>query len=156
NLPPGATFSPTTHTFAWTPAIGAAGTYPGVTIYVSDSTSTVSQSFDVLVAAANHPPQLTLPADRTVRQGDGLILYFAGSDPDGGTVKYSSPALPEGAVLDANTGRFQWTVPYDLSGPVAVPVTVTSSTGLKLTQTITFTVLVAPAIPVFDPQPGWT
>ncbi len=156
NLPPGATFSPTTHTFAWTPAVGSAGTYPGVTIYVSDGVSTVSQTFTVAVAPANHPPTLTLPPDRTVRQGDGFILYFAGSDPDGGTVTYSTTALPEGAVLDANTGRFQWLVPYDLSGPIAVPITVTSSTGLTVTQTITFTVLVAPALPVFDPQPGWT
>ena len=155
NLPPFATFDPATHTFAWTPALGEAGTYHGVTIYVSDGTTTVSQTFDVLVARANHPPTLALPPDRTVLQGDGFVLKFAGNDPDGGKVTYSSSNLPEGAVLDANTGRFQWTVPYDVSGPGAVPVTVTSSTGLTVTKTITFTVLVAPAVPVFDPQPGW-
>jgi hypothetical protein len=156
NLPPGATFSPTTHTFAWTPPLGAAGTYPGVTVYVSDGTTSVSQSFNILVAPANHPPTLTLPPDRTVLQGDGFVLYFDGGDPDGGKVTYSSTALPEGAVLDANTGRFQWTVPYDLSGPVAVPITVTSSTSMTVTKTITFTVLAAPVAPVFNPQTGWT
>ncbi len=154
NLPPGATFSPPTHTFAWTPPIGSAGTYPGVTIYVSDGISTVSQTFTVAVAPADHPPTLTLPPDRTVRQGDGFILYFNGSDPDGGIVTYSSSALPEGAVLDANTGRFEWIVPYDVSGTVAVPVTVTSSTGLTATKTITFTVLVAPGAAGLQPAAG--
>ena len=156
NLPPGAVFTPNTDTFAWTPALGMAGTYPGVTIYCSDGISTISQTFTVAVAPANHPPQLVLPPDRTVLQGDGFVLSFDGSDPDGGPVTYSTTNLPEGAILDANTGRFQWTVPYDISGPVAVPITVTSSTGLTITQTITFTVLVAPAIPAFAPQPGWS
>ena len=155
NLPPGATFTPDTHVFSWTPPLGSAGTYPGVTIYVSDGISTVSQTFTVAVAPNGHQPVLTLPPDRTVSQGDGFILYFTGSDPDGGAVTYSSTALPQGAVLDANTGRFQWTVPYDLSGPIAVPITATSSTGLTVTKTITFTVLTAPAVPVFNPQPGW-
>ncbi len=156
SLPPGATFTPDTHVFSWTPPIGSSGTYPGVTVYVSDGTSTVSQSFDVLVAPANHPPALSLPPDRAVRQGDGFVLYLAGSDPDGGKVLYSSTNLPEGAVLDANTGRFQWVVPYDLTGPVAVPIAVTSTTGLTLTKTITFTVLSTQVAPVFDPQTGWT
>ncbi len=129
---------------------------PNVTMYVSDGTATVSQSFDVLVAPANHPPSLTLPPDRIVRQGDGFVLFFAGSDPDGGKVTYTSSNLPPGAVLDQNTGRFQWTPGYDQAGAFAVPVTVTSSTGLTITKTITFTVLATPVAPVFDPQTGWT
>ncbi len=156
NLPPGATFTPDTHIFSWTPPLGSAGTYPGVTIYVSDGISTISETFTVSVAPAGHPPQLTLPPNETVLQGDGFVLFFDGSDPDGGPVTYSTTGLPEGAILDANTGRFQWTVPYNVSGPVAVPITVTSSTGLTITETITFTVLVAPAVPVFASQPGWS
>ncbi len=156
NVPPGAVFDPNTQILSWTPAAGQAGTYSAVTVYVSDGTTTTSQSFDILVAPSDFPPTLTLPPDRTVRQGDGFIIYFAGTDPGGGAVHYSSSDLPDGATLNPNTGQFEWTPAYDQSGDFAVPITVTGPTGLATTKTITFTVLPAAVPPVFDPQPGWT
>ena len=50
NLPPGASFDPATRTFAWTPAAGDAGTYPGVVFKVADHAGlSDSESIAILV-----------------------------------------------------------------------------------------------------------
>ena len=157
NLPPGATFTPDTHTFAWTPAIGAAGTYPGVTMYVSDGTATVSQSFDVL----GRPRQSSAGADVAARPhrapGRRLRSLLRRQRPRR-RQGHSTPAAtcPTGAVLDANTGRFQWTVPATTCpAPFAVPITVTSSNRPDDHQDDHLHRVVARRVaPVFDPQTG--
>jgi hypothetical protein len=47
NLPDGATFDPLTQQFSWTPTLGQAGSYPGVTFGVSDSL--LSDSEQILI-----------------------------------------------------------------------------------------------------------
>src|SRR5262249_54370470 len=93
--PPGGTFAPHTHTLYLSPDHGSAGTYPAVTFYVSDGVNTVSQPVDFLIAGADLPPTLTVPAgERVLRQGDAFVTYFDASDPDGQAVTFSSTALP--------------------------------------------------------------
>jgi hypothetical protein len=52
NLPPGASFSPQTRTFSWTPNSGQQGTYSGVRFTVSDGTLTDSQAVTITVSSA--------------------------------------------------------------------------------------------------------
>src|SRR5213076_883779 len=72
NLPPGATFDPATHALYWAPAAGTAGTYLGVTFYVSDGVNRVQTSVEIDVAPGAQPPALDAPADHTLREGDRL------------------------------------------------------------------------------------
>ena len=52
NLPAGASFSVSNHTFSWTPTV--AGTYPNVTFIVSDGKLTVSENISITVNPANY------------------------------------------------------------------------------------------------------
>jgi hypothetical protein len=151
HLPGGASFDPSTHTLLWEPGFTQAGTYNGVTFYVSNGVSTVSTSITLLIASAPPQPQPAAIADQTVRQGDHLRFTLKGSDADGAPVTYSSTALPEGATLNPNTGVFDWPIGYDQSGTIIVPFTVTSDAGLTTTQMVTYTVLAAPAAPILSP-----
>ncbi len=155
NLPGGVSFDPTSHTLLWKPDYGQAGTYNDVTFFVSDGVNTVSTSITLLIAPAPPPPQLIAPADQTLREGDHLRFTLRGSDADGSAVSYSSTALPTNATLDPLTGVFDWPVGYDQAGTFTVPFTVTSSSGLTTTQTATYTVLPAPAAPIFNPLQSW-
>src|SRR5262249_6115098 len=117
--------------------------------------NTVSASLDVLVALAKRPPTLTVPGPRTLREGDTTVIYFPASSPDGSPVTFSSTALPQGAVLDPNSGRFEWTPAYNQHGQYQVPITAPSD-GLSVTRTVSFTVLNVNAAPAFAPISSWS
>ncbi len=154
-LPGGASFDPTTHIMLWQPAYGQAGTYNNVTFYVSDGVYTVSSSISLLIAPSPPPPQLAAVPDQTLREGDYLRFTLQGSDSDGGPVTYSSASLPAYATLNPNTGVFDWPIGYDQAGTLTVPFTITSDHGVSTTVTATYTVLPAPAAPIFSPLQSW-
>ena len=56
NLPPGATFNPTTRVFSWTPSSGQAGVYPNVHFVVSDGYLTDSEDITITVTTEKPPP----------------------------------------------------------------------------------------------------
>ena len=56
NLPPGATFNPTTHVFSWTPTSGQDGLYPSVHFEVSDGSLTDSEDITITVTAPPPSP----------------------------------------------------------------------------------------------------
>jgi len=56
NLPPGATFNPTTRVFSWTPTSGQAGVYPSVHFEVSDGHLTDSEDITITVKAPPPSP----------------------------------------------------------------------------------------------------
>jgi uncharacterized protein (UPF0179 family) len=51
NLPPGATFNPSTHVFSWTPTSGQAGVYSGVHFEVSDGYLKDSEDITITIMA---------------------------------------------------------------------------------------------------------
>ena len=155
HLPGGATFDPSTHSLLWEPGYTQAGTYNGVTFYVSDGVTTVSSSVTLLIAPAPPPPQLAAVPDQTLAQGADLRFTLDGSDADGSPVTYSSADLPENATLNPITGVFDWQVGYDQTGTLTVPFTATSSDGISTTQIATYTILPAPAAPVFTSLQSW-
>ncbi len=155
HLPGGATFDPTTHSLLWEPGYTQAGTYNGVTFYVSDGVTTVSSSVTILIAPAPPPPQLASVPDQTVAEGTDLHFTLVGSDANGAPVTYSSADLPEYATLNPITGVFDWPVGYDQTGTFTVSFTATSSDGISTTQVATYTILQAPAAPVFTSLQSW-
>ena len=81
NLPPGAAFDPATQTLSWTPAYGAAGTYPNVGFTVSDGVNQVSQDVTILVIAPNpQPPNLLQPAQTIGQEGSPIQIPLQASD----------------------------------------------------------------------------
>ena len=98
---------------------------------------------------------LAAPPDQTVREGDHLRFTLQGSDADGEPVTYSSTDLPENATLDPNTGVFDWPIGYDQAGTSTSRSPPPATSGVSTTQVVTYTVLAAPAAPVFAPLQSW-
>ena len=72
-------------------------------------------------------------------------------DPNGDTLTYSSPNLPEGATLDPGTGLFSWTPGLYQGGQYWITITATDSTGLSSSQTANILVYYDNYAPRFDP-----
>ncbi|MEM9587454.1 MAG: putative Ig domain-containing protein, partial [Planctomycetota bacterium] len=155
-LPPGGIVDPVTRTFRWTPGFDTAGTYEGVQFHFSDGLNEVVGQTTFLIAPADQPPELVLPAEQIVREGDRLRFAVQGSDPDGTPVTFSSHFLPPGATLHPLTGVFDWTPDFFQATDQAyeVPITVTSG-EMSITRSISITVINANGAPVFDDLNEW-
>ena len=149
NLPPGAVFDPAQQALTWTPAYGAAGTYPDVSFTVSDGVHQVSQDVTIIIAPNPQPPTLLKPVDVTGTEGDLIQFTLHGSDPTGASLTYSSPLLPSGATLDPHLGVFSWTPDYTEQGLYNVSFQV-SNGAASTTQAMVIVVLHADAPPVFQ------
>ena len=111
NLPTGAAVSPS-GAFSWTPSFNQAGSYPNVTITVTDNGSpvlTASRSFTITVGNGNQPPVLASIGARTATVGQPFTFTATASDPDGNALTFTGGNLPTGATLNATTGVFNWT-----------------------------------------------
>lgn len=115
-LPEGATLTPTNvygqAILRWTPT--ALGTYP-ITITVSDRGNgksegilSAGQTFNLVVRQTNNAPILSPTADLVVAEAETLSLALSATDPDGDQLTYTATNLPEGAVLNPQTGLLTW------------------------------------------------
>ncbi len=153
DLPAGAFFDNQTATFDWTPAQGQAGEYPPVSFHVTDGVNTVVRTVRFIVTPENAAPQIGGIADRTVRQGDPIRFVLSAVDPEGDRIYFTTPDLPGGAFLDANTGAFEWTPPFDVAGDIVLRFR--ASDGKLFTErTTTLHVLNVNAPPAFDDLAG--
>ncbi len=66
NLPPGASFDPTTQIFTWIPGFNAAGIYEDITFRADDGINTVTTSIKITITPVNQPPSLAPIPDRIV------------------------------------------------------------------------------------------
>ena len=133
NLPAGATFNPADFSISWKPGYDQAGTYPGITVSVSDPSGlNAQQSFDIVVNNVNRPPQISTPAPVKVSENSPVSLTVQATDPDKedqGKLVYSSGNLPAGATLDAATGTLTWTPDFTQAGNYNVQVQVSDAAG---------------------------
>jgi hypothetical protein len=114
-LPAGATFSPASGDFTWTPTYAQAGFYE-VTFQVGDGTETASETVTITVTNVNRMPELGSIGDRSVDENSNLSFTVTASDPDGDPLAVSASPLPDGATFDPGTGLFSWTPTYDQAG----------------------------------------
>ena len=154
NLPGGATFNPGSRTFNWNPTNGSAGTYNDVIFYVSDGIDTVKQTVSIVIAATNQAPSIDRPANKTVREGDTVKFQLQAIDPDSPNLTYSTNTLPEGAVLNSQTGVFEWTPDYTQAGDYNLNFTVSDGSS-KSSTLASIKVLNVNAAPIFDNLTGW-
>ena len=155
NLPPGASFDATSHTFSWTPNYDQAGSY-NVTFTVADDGSppmSISETITIAVGNANRPPKLTPILDRSAKEDTPLMFMISASDPDGDSLSYSAGNLPPGAIFDKDTQTFSWTPDYTQNGDYKVTFTVTDngSPPMSISEEITVKVGNVNAPPKFNP-----
>jgi len=105
--PTGMTINSATGAITWTPT--AAGS-ENVIITVSDGTDSITQSFTITVAEANHPPVITSTAVTTATVGTAYTYTVTATDSDDGdTLTYSLTVAPTGMTINSATGVITWT-----------------------------------------------
>ncbi len=105
---------------------------------------------------ANHPPELSLPADTSILVGEVFLLDINVSDPENKNVTLTSGSLPDGAELETvSTPRLIWT-PTDLQqGSHIIEFVARDPNGGETRKKMTITVMErnhAPTIENFAPD----
>lgn len=139
NLPEGAVFNAETRTLTWTPTYEQSGEYQLTAVVKDPEGLSASQNFTIVVEHVNRPPQLETMPKQTGKENSLLQFDIKATDPDredANKLTYQSNNLPEGATLDAATGRFSWTPSYEQSGAYPVTVEVKDSYGETVSSTI--------------------
>ncbi len=144
----GATISPTTGVFTWTPAQAQLGSN-GFSVIVTDNGLPplgVTQSFAVMVVPSNNPPVLAPIPNQTIHALMTLVLTNSATDPDPGEVLTFSLDLgaPPGSSIGATNGVFVWTPADTQTGTNIITVRVTDNGLPNLSDAQTFTVTVRP------------
>ncbi len=143
-LPTGATFTPATRTFSWTPTFAQSGSYP-VTFTATDNGTPVlaaNETITITVTNTNRAPALAAIGNKTVAENALLTFTISATDADGDTLTYAATGLPTGATFDPPTRTFSWTPSYTQSGsyPVTFTATDNGTPVLAANETITITV----------------
>ncbi len=149
NLPTGATFDPSSRTFAWTPTYDQAGAYT-VNFTVNDGALLDFEEITITVTDVNRAAVLDPIGNKNVAEGGLLQFTVSAIDPDGDTLIYAASDIPSGAGFDPLSRAFSWTPSYSQSGSYTVNFTVTDG-ELTDFEEITITVTDVNRAPVLDP-----
>jgi hypothetical protein len=120
NAPVGATIDPTTGEFAWTPTEDQGPATFLFDVTVSDGIATTSQSVTVTVNEVNSAPTLAdVPTTATSARGAPLVFTATATDADridclGNALTFSLVGAPAGAMIDPDSGAFNWIPAADL------------------------------------------
>ena len=142
--PAGASITPTTGVFTWTPSLSdGPGTFP-VTIRVTDTgTATADASFTITVTESNSAPVLAPISNQSIAEATLLTVPASATDADlpAQALTYSLVAAPTGAAVAPATGVFTWT-PGESDGPGTFPVTIRVTDSATATAETSFTITV--------------
>lgn len=106
---------------AWSTSLDLAGLGAGnhtITASWFDSNGAwlATDLVEIRVPTSNRAPELLVPGNQTVGEGQWLSFNVSAVDPDGDRVSLGAFELPEGAGFDAVTGRFWWQPGYEQKG----------------------------------------
>jgi hypothetical protein len=124
-----------------------------ITVTVSDGAAEASQTFNINVNNVNRVPVIEVPGSATVTAGETVEMNFTSTDADDDALTFESSDLPDGAVLDANSGTFIWTPTEEQVGTFNFSVTVSDGTD-SAAATANVTVNPVPAPPPPQEEPG--
>jgi uncharacterized repeat protein (TIGR01451 family) len=140
--PTGAMIDGGSGAFSWTPGEAQGPGAYQVTVVVSDSVITDSETITITVNEVNVAPVLAPIGDQVVDEGTELAFTATADDDDvpAQTLSYGLQGAPSGATIDGGSGAFSWT-PGEAQGPGVYQVTVVvSDTLVTDSETITITV----------------
>jgi hypothetical protein len=149
-LPAGATFTPATGVFAWTPGEAQQGQHLVTFTATDDGTPNLadSETVTITVREVNDPPVLATIGNKSVARSQVLTFTATATDADlpantlTFSVDVSSIALE--MTINATTGDFSWTPATLLSpGSYAVTVTVADNGNPVLSDSETLTIIVS-------------
>ncbi|MGI9345366.1 MAG: putative Ig domain-containing protein, partial [Gammaproteobacteria bacterium] len=158
-LPGFATFTASTGTFSFEPVAADIGTY-SIEVTASDGALSISDTFDVTVAAVNASPVVAtvIPDQSATEDATVVALDVAGSfsDPDGDTLIFAATLddgdedndLPSFVTFTASTGEFSF-APTLTSEADTYSIKVTASDGaLSVSDTFDLVVIAVNDNPV--------
>lgn len=153
--PAGATIDSTTGVFRWTPSEAQGPGEHSITVEVTTVAGALSTvTFQVSVSEVNQTPALDEIVNWTIDEDQLLEFTAAGSDLDLPSQKliFTLIGAPQGATLDASTGRFRWQ-PNETQGgqDFAMTIRVTDSFGAFAERTFQVLVNEVDEAPRFDP-----
>ncbi|MBP1909264.1 Ig-like domain-containing protein [Methanolobus bombayensis] len=148
NLPNGANFDTSSHSFVWTPGYDDSGTYE-VTFKTSDGELSDTETITITVGSVNRPPVLAYIGNKQINENSELVFQIAAADPDSDYLIFYIENKPTGAAFNGNTGQFRWTPDYNASGTYSVTFGVNDG-SLNDSETIYITVNNVNLAPVLD------
>ena len=144
NSPPGASISPATGLFSWTPTEQQDGTY-NMVVQVSDGDMSAAVTFPVTVSEVNEDPVLNPIGSKSVNKLEALTFTATASDVDvisgtADTLTFSLPSGPTGASITQFTGVFSWTPTAGQVGTHTITFQVEDGAGATDSEAVTVTV----------------
>ncbi len=136
-LPPGATFDAQFNAIRYRPGSSAAGRYERVTAYASDGIAIVNTTFEIVVTNRNTAPSLAAVADRTIREGDSLVISLRGQDDDGDRLRFFLRQFASGRVPRSQHGYPRMDSSFDQHGNYPIEIEVEDG---EFTATRSFTI----------------
>ncbi len=137
DVPTGATFTDNgdgTADFTWDTTGVTLGDY-AITITVNDGTDDVSGVWTITVeeesTGSNNAPELELPDDVTIIEGDSMFEDIFATDADGDSLTFTATNVPADATFTDNgdgSASFDWTTDSDDAGEYTITIEVTDGT----------------------------
>jgi hypothetical protein len=122
-LPAGLTIDPNSGVITGTVEFGTVGDHP-VTVTVSDTTATVSTTFNWAISHTNRAPHVTTPGTQSSLEAADVSLPIVASDADEDALTFTASGLPDGLAIDEFSGLISGTLSFAASGSHAVKVVV--------------------------------
>lgn len=139
NLPDGATFTPSTATFSWTPGYDSSGNYDNIEFVATANGLSDSENITITVGDYNRPPVLSSIGSQSVDEGDDLKITLSATDPEDNELTYSAENAPSDSSLNSTTGVFTWTPEDGDAGTYHVIFSVSDGTSTD-SENVTITV----------------
>jgi hypothetical protein len=153
-LPPGATFTPATRTFTWSPDYSAVMSTTvfaaGFQVQDDDALTPLSDSEEIEIRLhdvdplGNLPPYWTPTNDQSVIGGRRLSFKVSALDPEDAPLTYGASGLPAGATFDTGSRCFDWTPPVHLNGDYVITFRVNDGVHADVAEEVIVTVKSGP------------
>ncbi|MEX0779952.1 MAG: Ig domain-containing protein [Balneolales bacterium] len=127
----------------WQPGSSDTGIHNFTILASTKDGQTDSTSFTVDIRSFNSPPRFTPVRPVSIAVDESFTLPFKAVDPDGidgELVRYIGVDIPQGATLEENTGRFNWTPNRRQAGDHDFQIIATDQFGAAASQNINITV----------------
>jgi len=116
-------------------SMASSGSY-NITIYVTDTVQSVSDTFVWDVNNVNQLPSIANPNAQINNEGDAISLQINANDPDGDSLSVSATGLPTGLSIDRFSGTIIGTLGPTSAGTYNVLIEVSDDSDISSTSFI--------------------